>query len=65
MHQADKPCVFALRVDRMSGSSPLPSSSPLTYNKLEPPLAVEVWGLLKALVTQLHVNMEPQGQVVV
>jgi len=43
----------------MSGSSPLPLSSPHTYNKSEPPLAAEMWGLLKALVTQLHINMEP------
>jgi len=50
---------FASRVDRMSDSSPPPSSSPLTYDKLEPPLAVEMWGLLKALVTQLHINVEP------
>jgi len=43
----------------MSGSSPLPSSSLLTHDELEPPLAVEMWGLLKALTTQLHVNVEP------
>jgi len=43
----------------MSGSSPPPSSSPLTHNELEPPLAAEMWGLLKALVTQLHVSVEP------
>jgi len=36
---------FALRVDRMAGS-PLPLSSPLTHNELEPPLAAEMWGLL-------------------
>jgi len=42
----------------MSGSSPPPLSSPLTHNELEPPLAVEMWGLLKALATQLHVSME-------
>jgi len=43
----------------MSGSSPPPSSSPLTYNESEPPLVAEMWGLLKALATQLHVNIEP------
>jgi len=43
----------------MSGSSPLPLSSLLTYDKLQPPFAAEMWGLLKALATQLHVNMEP------
>jgi len=58
MHQADKPCVFALQVDRMSGSSPLPLSSLLTYNKSEPPSEAEMWGLMKALATQLQVNME-------
>jgi len=42
----------------MSGSSPLPSSSLLTSNKLEPPLAAEMWAFLKALATQLHANME-------
>jgi len=48
--------VFLLH--RMSGSSPLPLSSPLTSNKLEPLLVVEMWAFLKALATQLHVNME-------
>jgi len=43
----------------MSGSSPPPSSSPLTHNKSEPPLVAEMWGLLKALATQLQVNVEP------
>jgi len=43
----------------MSGSSPPPLSSPLTHDELEPPLAAEMWGLLKALVTQLHVSVEP------
>jgi len=43
----------------MSGSSPPPLSSLLTYDKSEPPLAEEMWGLLKALATQLHVNVEP------
>jgi len=42
----------------MSGSSPPPSSSPLTYDESEPPLVAEMWGLLKALMTQLHVNVE-------
>jgi len=42
----------------MSGSSPPPLSSPLTYDESEPPLAVEMWGLLKALATQLHINVE-------
>jgi len=46
-------------MDRMSGSSPPPLSSLLTSNKLEPPLAAEMWAFLKALATQLHVNMEP------
>jgi len=43
----------------MSGSSPPPSSSPLTHNELEPPSAAEMWGLLKALATQLHISLEP------
>jgi len=42
----------------MSGSSPLPLSSPLTHDKLEPPLAAEMWSLLKALATQLHISVE-------
>jgi len=42
----------------MSGSSPPALSSLLTHNKLEPPLEAEMWGLLKALVTQLHISME-------
>jgi len=42
----------------MSGSSPPPLSSQLTHDKSEPPLTVEMWGLLKALATQLHVCME-------
>jgi len=43
----------------MSGSSPPPLSSLLTHDKLEPPLAVEMWGLLTALATQLHISVEP------
>jgi len=43
----------------MSGSSPPPLSSLLTYDKLEPHLVAEMWGLLKALATQLRINMEP------
>jgi len=43
----------------MPGSSPLPLSSLLTYNKLEPPLAAEMWGLMEALATQLHINVKP------
>jgi len=45
-------------MDRMSGSSPPPLSSLLTSNKLEPPLAAEMWAFLKALATQLHINVE-------
>jgi len=41
----------------MSGSSPPPSSL-LTSDKLEPPLVAEMWAFLKALMTQLHINME-------
>jgi len=43
----------------MSGSSPLPLSSPLTHDESEPPLVVEMWDLLKALTTQLHVSVDP------
>jgi len=50
---------FASRVDRMSGSSPPPLSSLLTHDESEPPLVAEMWGLLKALATQLHVSVEP------
>jgi len=49
----------ASRVDRMSGSPPPPLSSPLTHNELEPPLAAEMWGLLRAVATQFHVIMDP------
>jgi len=42
----------------MSGSPP-PSSSLLTHDELEPPSAAEMWGLLKALATQLHVIVDP------
>jgi len=42
----------------MSGSSPLPLSSLLTSDESEPPLVAEMWAFLKALVTQLHLNME-------
>jgi len=38
---------------------PLPLSSLLTHNELEPPLAAEMWGLLRALVTQFHVIVDP------
>jgi len=48
---------FALRVDRMSGSPP-PLPSLLTHNESEPPLAAEMWGLLKALATQLHISVD-------
>jgi len=42
----------------MSGSSPPPLSSLLTYDKSEPPLVAEMWGLLKAIVAQLLTNVE-------
>jgi len=42
----------------MSGS-PLPLSSPLTHDESEPPLAAEMWGLLRALATQFHVIVDP------
>jgi len=43
----------------MSGSPPLPSSSPLTHDESKPPLAAEMWGLLRALATQFHVTVDP------
>jgi len=43
----------------MSGSPPPPLSSPLTHDESEPPLAVEMWGLLRALATQLHITVNP------
>jgi len=42
----------------MSGSSP-PPSPPFTSDELEPPLAEEMWALLKALAIQLHLKVEP------